>query len=114
MNDPATTQEIIDGIIAGYLDSDLDRIKAALDSRRDELQESRNRKLKYAITPGTHVWFNRRTRPEYMQGAEAVVVEINRTRIVVKLIRPVGRFRGDRVTTALDLVSLSKEEALKY
>jgi hypothetical protein len=43
---------------------------------------------------GDRVKFNTRTRPEYLQGSLATITEIRRTRVSVKLDKPVGRFWG--------------------
>ncbi len=59
-----------------------------------------------SVAVGDSVVFNSTVRPKYLIGAEAIVKEKNRTRIVVVLKKPVGRFGGGRIVTALSIIDL--------
>lgn len=95
-----------EAIIAGYFDDKIETLLQTVRLRRDEIDSLAAFKKKHALKIGQPVWFNERTRPTYLQGVKAIVDDINRTRIVVRLDQPTGRFRG-KITTSLDLISLT-------
>lgn len=86
--------------------------KGEFDDHLDELAERVSRR-KTALSAlffstlkvGDKVMFNERTRPKYLQGATATVVELNRTRAVVDLDAPIGKFEG-KISTTPALIEL--------
>jgi hypothetical protein len=98
--------ELTEGIGAGYFDDKIEELLSIVRARRDELDHLKGMQKKFSLKRGQPVWFNERTHPLYLRGHKAIVDEINRTRIVVRLEQPVGRFYG-KITTSLDLISLT-------
>lgn len=68
--------------------------------RRDERTTSQKF---FTFNVGDSVRFNQNTHPTYLRGAEAKIVKMARTRVVVELKNPVGRFSG-RIRTSVDLI----------
>jgi len=92
---------LLDLIQSGSLDKELDDINRAIDNRR--------RSQIFTLTIGQSVWFNSEARPQYLVGRRCEVLDINRTRIVVRIINQHqgGRFHG-RITTSLNIVTAVK------
>jgi hypothetical protein len=94
------TQEILDAINSGSLDSDLGKIKDAVDSRAT--------KARAALTIndyniGARVRFNESTGTRYMVGQYATISGKNRTKVTVRLETPMGRFaRVNPVTREIE------------
>lgn len=75
-------------ILNGKYDENLDRIIEVTRGRKDFL----NRRMFFTLKPGDKVKFNRNTKPKYLQGKTATVVELNNDKVVVDLDYPVGKF----------------------
>lgn len=87
-------QNVIDVIRRGNFDSDLDKISEVIRERRKRVEQ---RKL-HTLEEGQTVWITEQTRPTYLIGLEAEIIEINRARAVIKLKKgSVGRFGGERI-----------------
>jgi len=89
-------QDILDAIISGSMDSDLGKIKDAVDSR--------SIKARAALTIndydiGARVRFNESTGTRYMVGQYATISGKNRTKVTVRLETPMGRFARINPTT---------------
>lgn len=90
-------------IAAGKYDETLDAIEQAVRARQEQLAMQRL----YSLTPGSTVRFNSNTKPKYLRGIEATVVDINRTRAVVALASDIGRYRaGGRITVPAALIEI--------
>ena len=85
-------------INSGALDAELDQIEAAVRHRRQSQI--------YTLVEGQDVWFNNTVNPKYLVGRHAKVLEINRVRIVVKLVNnhPGERFQG-KITVPLTIIA---------
>lgn len=83
------TQEIIDAIDSGDLDAALSSIENAIRNRRQNRRSSATLEMFHV---GDAVMFNDQCGTAYLRGAKAVVVGRGRTKLQVKLERPVGRF----------------------
>jgi len=82
-------QDILEAINSGSLDSDLGKIKDAVDLRSP--------KARAALTIndyniGARVRFNESTGTRYMVGQYATISGKNRTKVTVRLETPMGRF----------------------
>lgn len=76
-----TFEELIDGILNGVADDDLDKLNLAIKQRR----ELRNSKKILFISPGDKVRFNLQANPKYLQGHTAIVKKVNNTTVSVDL-----------------------------
>lgn len=85
--------DIITHINSGAADADLERLFAAITSRRSVKADV----MFFSLRPGQHVWFTDRCRPAYMKGREAVIQAVNRSRVELRMLkpRPHERFQGD-------------------
>jgi hypothetical protein len=84
-----TEQELIDNIHAGLYDSHLTAIQSATNSR---LAAARGTRTLASFGVGDIVEFNNLCSTRYLIGERAQVVGKRRTKIVVKLENPTGRF----------------------
>lgn len=100
---PITLGEVKTAIILGELDNDLESIKVAIQTR----EGMKAGELKRSLNIGDTVYFKANIRPHYMAGAPAIVKAIRRTRVLVDLVKPAGRFNKN-VTVPVDLVTTSK------
>jgi hypothetical protein len=82
-------QDILDAINSGSMDSDLGKIKNAVDSRSPKARASLTIN-DYDI--GARVRFNESTGTRYMVGQYATISGKNRTKVTVRLETPMGRF----------------------
>jgi len=87
---------VVEQIINGDLDGELDSIKEALRQRRKLKSSQKTAMAMITINVGDIVVLKNLT-PKYVNGERAKVVKKNRTKFQVKLDKPVGRF-GTLVT----------------
>lgn len=80
-----TLHDIIASIEAGKFDKDLAKIQTALANRRSVMSID-------AFNIGDRVVFNDQCGTRYLVGQTAVVTGMKRSKIVVELDRPIGRF----------------------
>jgi hypothetical protein len=85
---------LLDSIIGGAHDSDLDAIVGAIRDRQKILAA----RTVAAIKPGDTVRFSNEIRPRYLVGKTATVVKVNRQSVVVNCPADpaYGRFEGAR------------------
>lgn len=95
-------KDIIKFILNDATASDIDSIRRTLVARKDQDAVA----LRCELQVGQTVWL-KAGKPAYLNGAEAVVVKINRERVVIDLVKPAGKFfKG--VTTPVSLLSTVK------
>lgn len=82
-------ETVLSGIASGVYDSDLEKIKNAVDLRNKGIRKERSIN-DYGI--GDRVKFNELTGTRYMVGQYATIISKNRTKVVVRLETPMGRF----------------------
>jgi len=84
-------------------EQELLKLSQAIEFRRKALAQQKMWDFKI----GQEVVFNQKTRPQYLIGRRVVIEQINRSRVVVRLVDKVdgGRFQG-RITTSPDLLSV--------
>jgi hypothetical protein len=82
-------QDILDAINSGSMDSNLGKIKDAVDSRSPKARAVLTIN-DYDI--GARVRFNESTGTRYMVGQYATISGKNRTKVTVRLETPMGRF----------------------
>lgn len=75
-----TTADIVDAILAGVADDNLDAISGAIQDRK----QHRARVAFHTVKPGTKARL-KNLRPKYMVGAPCEVVSKKQTRIVIKV-----------------------------
>jgi hypothetical protein len=80
-----TLENILAELASGKLDKDLATLSKAIDTRRSSLGQA-------SFGLGDKVVFNSQCGTRYIVGHTATVVGMKRTKIVVKLDKPVGRF----------------------
>jgi hypothetical protein len=90
-------RQLLDAIAAGELDASLVAIADAIDARRELLRTVAAATALAELRVGDYVMFNHKVRPRYLTHKAATVVEIDDRSVVVRLWRPVGRFREDEV-----------------
>lgn len=98
-----TAAETADLINRGQMDEHLDTLAQAIQYRRDVLIADKRDDL----TVGATVYFNSKANPQYLCGAEAKVVRFKTKKVVVQLVRPVGRFQG-YITTPVSIIQTQK------
>lgn len=82
-------ETVLSGIASGAYDSNLEKIKVAVDNRTRSVRVGRSID-DYGV--GDRVKFNELTGTRYMVGQYATIVSKNRTKVVVRLETPMGRF----------------------
>ena len=80
---------VLSQIASGKFDDSLDKITQAA---KDRLSEVRKNKKITDFSVGDRVRFNELTGTRYMVGQYAQIISKNRTKVVVRLETPVGRF----------------------
>ncbi|MHB8692168.1 MAG: hypothetical protein ACYDHH_13065 [Solirubrobacteraceae bacterium] len=98
-SDPPVEPErlLLDQIASGELDAHLAAIADAVDARHALLETVSSAKALAMLNVGDRVRFNHHTRPQYLRGAEAIVVELDQRTATVRLQNPVGRFKGGEI-----------------
>jgi hypothetical protein len=92
--------DVISDIYDGKFDKDLDRLVVAINHRRECLTS--DKLMEFSI--GDKVRFNHSTRPKYLIGEHATVVQKLRKKVKVKLDHPSGRFGSGPITCPLSLI----------
>ena len=82
-----------EAIAAGDLDEHLVSIADAVQARRELLRTVAAATALAQLCVGDDVMFNHEVRPRYLAYEAATVIEVDARSIVVRLWRPVGRFR---------------------
>jgi hypothetical protein len=80
-------QEFITALSNGEFDNDLDTITAAVQRRRAATAPQ-----VWDFIEGQEVRLSSKANPKYLRGVKATIRQINRTRIVIDLNEPHGRF----------------------
>jgi hypothetical protein len=75
---------ILELIQSGKYDKHLDQITRAIQYRKEEIA--------FEMVPGSRARFRRNTRPAYLAGQEVTVIEWRRSRVLVQMDHPTGRF----------------------
>lgn len=99
---------LLDQIAAGALDRHLVAIGDAVRSRHELLHTITSHKALAMLNVGDHVQINHHASPRYLQGIHGVVVELDHHHAVVRVPRPVGRFKSGEIRCpplALDRLS---------
>lgn len=86
--------DVLTNIVLGKFDGDLDRIITAANSRRKTVGEAKI----YSFSVGDRVKYNQLTKPKYLVGAIGTIKQINRTKVVVDLDSPAGKFSKNVIT----------------
>ena len=84
---------LLDQIAAGELDAHLTAIADAIHARLELLETVNAAKALAMLNVGDRVRFNHHTRPQYLQGIEGVVIELDQHTATVCVHGPIGRFR---------------------
>lgn len=82
-------ETVLEQISKGVFDDNLPKMGDAVKARLDKLRKNKSIS---DINIGDRVRFNELTGTRYMVGQYAVVVSKNRTKVVVRLETPTGRF----------------------
>lgn len=91
-------KELILSIVRGERDSEIEEIMRACKDRRDQLNSIKI----YEFQEGDKVRYNGQTNPKYLRGVVGTIRKVNRTKVVVDLDKPVGRFsRGITTPTSM-------------
>ena len=90
-------RNIVNPILNGEVDETLDQIIQAVKMRKDQLKPSI-----WEFQVGDRVRLVN-TNPKYLNGAMATVKKVNRTKIVIDLDAPQGRF-SKNISTPLGMV----------
>lgn len=80
---------VLEGISSGKFDNDLSALGTAVKDRQVHVRKN---KTISDFNVGDRVKFNEQTGTRYMVGQYATVVSKNRTKLVVRLETPMGRF----------------------
>ena len=80
---------VLDQIGDGWFDKDLAKLADAVKARQDKVRKNKSIS---DFNTGDRVKFNELTGTRYMVGQYATIVAKNRTKVVVRLETPVGRF----------------------
>lgn len=97
-NPPSEPKRLpLDQIVAGELDPHLTAIADAIHARRELLHTINSAKALAMLNVGDRVRFNHDTRPQYLRGAEGIVVALDPRTATVRLQQPVGRFSSGQI-----------------
>jgi hypothetical protein len=80
-----TLENILAELASGRLDKDMAALSAAIDARRSQMEQA-------SFGLGDKVVFNNQCGTRYIVGHTATVTGMKRTKVVVKLDKPAGRF----------------------
>jgi hypothetical protein len=94
---PEPERLLLDQIAAGELDAHLHSIADAIHARIDLLETINSAKALAMLNVGDRVRFNHHTRPQYLQGVEGVVIELDQRSATVCVHGPIGRFRSGEI-----------------
>lgn len=90
-------RQLLDAIAAGDLDPHLVAIADAVQARRELLRTVAAATALAQLCVGDDVVINQKVRPRYLAHEVATVVEVDDRSVVVRLRRPVGRFRDGMI-----------------
>lgn len=79
--------DLLTALANGEFDDDLELISAAVQRRR-----AANAPQAWDFLEGQEVRLSNKANPKYLRGAKATIRQINRTRVVIDLHTPAGRF----------------------
>jgi hypothetical protein len=99
---------LLDQIAAGALDPHLVAIGDAIRARYELLHTITSHKALAMLNVGDQVQINRHASPRYLHGLHGVVVEVEQHGVVVRVRRPIGRFKSGEIRCpplALDRLS---------
>jgi hypothetical protein len=99
---------LLDQIAAGALDAHLVAIADAVHARYELLHTVTSHKALAMLNVGDHVQINRHASPRYLRGVHGVIVELDQHAAVVRVSRPIGRFKSGEIRCpplALDRLS---------
>jgi hypothetical protein len=94
LDSPSAERLLLDAIADGELDDHLVAIADAVWARRELLHTVRSANAIAELCVGDCVRINHRVRPRYLFGEPGVVIGLDDHAVTVRLLRPVGRFRG--------------------
>jgi hypothetical protein len=101
-------QLLLDQIAAGALDAHLVAIADAVHARYELLHTVTSHKALAMLNVGDHVRINHHVSPRYLQGVHGVIVELDQHAALVRMPRPLGRFKNGEIRCpplALDRLS---------
>ncbi|HUA03892.1 MAG TPA: hypothetical protein VMB27_08320 [Solirubrobacteraceae bacterium] len=96
-SEPEPERLLLDQIAVGELDAHLHAIADAIHARIDLLETINSAKALAMLNVGDRVRFNHHTRPQYLQGVEGVVIELDPHSATVCVHGPIGRFRSGEI-----------------
>jgi hypothetical protein len=88
---------LLDQIAAGALDPHLAAIADAVRARYELLHTITAYKALAMLNVGDRVQINRHASPRYLHGIHGVVVELDHHTAVVRVHRPIGRFKSGEI-----------------
>lgn len=106
-----TGSELIAKIIGGEYDADLSLLLQAVTLRNNvkgivaaaPIHNSVVKSIR-DFKVGGKVVFNENANPKYLEGCVATIVKTNRTRVVIKLDAPVGRFSTTPIRCPISII----------
>jgi len=102
------TSPLAQAILNGNHDADIDAIEQAIATRRAALGTS---KVTFeSLKVGDRVRISPTAKPTYLRGLPATITKKNRTRVVIDLDAPAGRFHTN-ITAPPSLLDLETEAA---
>jgi hypothetical protein len=88
---------LLDQIAAGAIDPHLTAIADAIHARLQLLETINSAKALAMLNVGDRVRFNHHTRPQYLQGVEGIMTELDHHTATVCIHQPIGRFRTPEI-----------------
>jgi hypothetical protein len=101
-------RRLLDQIASGALDAHLVAIADAVQARYELVHTVTSHKALARLNVGDQVQINRHVSPRYLQGVRGVIVELDQHAAVVRVPRPIGRFKSGEIRCpplALDRLS---------
>lgn len=96
--DPTEPERLLlDQIAAGQLDPHLVAIADAVRARYELLHTITSHKALAMLDIGDRVQINRHASPRYLHGVHGVVVELDQHTALVRVYRPIGRFKSGEI-----------------
>jgi hypothetical protein len=105
-----TAIDIAAAVARGELDDDLDMIASLINDRRKMNRQIDGLDKFAALKVGDRVTISSTVRPKYLAGLPATVTKKNRTRVVIDLDAPAGRFHRN-ITAPAEMLDLDTEAA---
>lgn len=88
---------LLDQIAAGALDPHLVAIADAVRARDQLLHTISSHKALAMLNVGDRVQINARISPQYLRGIHGVIVELDEHTVLVRMNRPIGRFKAGEI-----------------